>query len=135
MKKKVLFTSLSLMVASVCVCGSFSAPLITEAYARSTPLDEEEDSKDAIKGKVTICAIFDENHKYPVTVDLCPTFDGGVHHYSTLTPENPTASDKIAVGSYRLFHIWQKRIKTMEMPGLKCSPKEQMLRLQNLQKV
>ena len=101
MKKKVLFTSLSLMAASVCVCGSFSAPLITETYARSAPLEEEEDSKDAIKGKVTICAIFDENHKYPVTVDLCPTFDGGVHHYYTLTPENPTASDKIAVGSYR----------------------------------
>lgn len=101
MKKKVLFTSLSLVVASACVYGSFSTPLITEAYARSAPLEEEEDSKDAIKGKVTICAIFDENHKYPVTVDLCPTFDGGVHHYYTLTPENPTVSDKIAVGSYR----------------------------------
>lgn len=119
MKKKVLFTSLSLMVASVCVCGSFSTPLITEAYARSAPLEEEKDAKDAVKGKVTVNAIFDENHKYPVTVDLCPTFDGGVHHYYTLTPEKPSASDEIAVGSYRTVSYLAEKDKDYGDAGTK----------------
>ena len=119
MKKKILFTSLSLMVASVCVGGSFSTPLITEAYARSAPLEEEKDAKDAVKGKVTVNAIFDENHKYPVTVDLCPTFDGGVHHYYTLTPEKPSASDEIAVGSYRTVSYLAEKDKDYGDAGTK----------------
>ena len=107
------------MVASVCVCGSFSTPLITEAYARSAPLEEEKDAKDAVKGKVTVNAIFDENHKYPVTVDLCPTFDGGVHHYYTLTPEKPSASDEIAVGSYRTVSYLAEKDKDYGDAGTK----------------
>lgn len=119
MRKKVLFTSLSLVVASACAYGSFSAPLITDVYARSAPLEEEKDAKDAVKGKVTVNAIFDENHKYPVTVDLCPTFDGGVHHYYTLTPEKPTASDEIAVGSYRTVSYLAEKNKDYGDTGTK----------------
>lgn len=119
MKKKFLFTSLSLVVASACAYGSFSAPLITDVYARSAPLEEEKDAKDAVKGKVTVNAIFDENHKYPVTVDLCPTFDGGVHHYYTLTPEKPTASDEIAVGSYRTVSYLAEKNKDYGDTGTK----------------
>ena len=119
MKKKILFTSLSLVVASACAYGSFSVPLITDVYARSAPLEEEKDAKDAVKGKVTVNAIFDENHKYPVTVDLCPTFDGGVHHYYTLTPEKPTASDEIAVGSYRTVSYLAEKNKDYGDTGTK----------------
>lgn len=119
MKKKFLFTSLSLVVASACAYGGFSAPLITDVYARSAPLEEEKDAKDAVKGKVTVNAIFDENHKYPVTVDLCPTFDGGVHHYYTLTPEKPTASDEIAVGSYRTVSYLAEKNKDYGDTGTK----------------
>ena len=119
MKKKILFTSLSLVVASACAYGSFSVPLITDVYARSAPLEEEKDAKDAVKGKVTVNAIFDENHKYPVIVDLCPTFDGGVHHYYTLTPEKPTASDEIAVGSYRTVSYLAEKNKDYGDTGTK----------------
>lgn len=101
MRKKTLIKAISLIIAGVCVCGSMSEPLIKNVYARSELLEEEIDDKNAIKGMVRICAIFDDWHKNPVTVDLSPTFEGGVHHLYTLTPEQPEIEDMVAVGSYR----------------------------------
>ena len=101
MKKKTLNKIISLIMMGMCVWGSITTPFVANIYAEENTIEEEMDDEKAIKGAVRICAIFDKWNKNPVVVDLSPTFEGGVHHLYTLTPEQPEVVDMVAVGSYR----------------------------------